>query len=83
MATPAQLRHRLPQAVMVSVGTQLPPHELVFAGQVQRLREVSQICPFPQFEFVWQPKTHWLLRGSQKWLGGHEPAVWVHVAGNC
>jgi hypothetical protein len=83
LATPAQLRHRLPQAVMVSAGTQLPPHELVFAGQVQRLREVSQICPFPQFEFVWQPKTHWLLRGSQKWLGGHEPAVWVHVAGNC
>lgn len=64
-ATPAQLRHRLPHAVMVSAGTQLPPHVLVFAGQVQRLREVSQICPLPQFEFVWQPNTHWLFRGSQ------------------
>ena len=51
-ATPAQLRHRVPQAVSVSAGTQLPPQELVFDGHAQALREVSQIWPLPQFEFV-------------------------------
>jgi len=64
-ATPAQLRQLVPQAVRVSLGTQLPPQALVPDGQTQTFRAGSQICPPPQLAFVWQPKTHWLLRMSQ------------------
>lgn len=51
-ATPAQLRHREPQAVTVVAGTQLPPQKLVFGGQVHWLRIGSQICPPEQLVFV-------------------------------
>jgi hypothetical protein len=59
--TDAQLRQLEPQAVTVSVGTQLPPHRFVFGGQVQVLRLVSQICPPAQCVLFWQPKTQVLV----------------------
>ena len=74
---PLQLKQDGPQAVTVSTGTQLPPHESEPVGQAQTFRIGSQTCPLPQLVLVWQPNSQRLFAGLQKWLEGHDVGVQV------